>query len=212
MLFRRIFMGCMMWFNTHASMKHLRWLVMYTGLYTGEWSTPPTCEAVKKVKNSVMKPLYIVLPFFLLPLFMVLLCVFVEIKYKQKTLPDLKGERIQLDTTLALLTDNDESLLPSKRKQQSTLSLDSFPSLERKRKFDAFFLYHFDMNHDFVVNHLIPELKDARHFKLHIHGIDFQPGHRIKENIERAMTISNNAIILLSSGFTISRWCTDEFV
>ena len=47
--------------------------------------------------------------------------------------------------------------------------------------------------------------------KLHIHSIDFEPGRKIEENIEEAIKSSNNAIILMSAGFTTSKWCADEF-
>ena len=46
---------------------------------------------------------------------------------------------------------------------------------------------------------------------MNIHSRDFQPGCKIEENIEEAIKSSNNAIILMSAGFTTSRWCVDEF-
>ena len=46
---------------------------------------------------------------------------------------------------------------------------------------------------------------------MNIHSKDFQPGCKIEENIEEAIKSSNNAIILMSAGFTTSRWCADEF-
>ena len=77
--------------------------------------------------------------------------------------------------------------------------------------FDAFVLYHFDTDNDFVINSLIPELEEARNLKLNIHSRNFQPGRNIDENIEDAIESSNNAIILVSAGFTTSKWCADEF-
>ena len=181
-------------------------------LYSGEWSTLPMCGVVKEVKNSVMYPVYIMVPILLVPLLITLVVIVVaKIKWKRKTLPDLNEEKIQFDNTLVKLTDNYEPLLPSKRKQDSTLSLDSLPPKIRNRNFDAFVLYHFDTDHDFVINTLIPELEEKRNFRLIIHSRDFQPGRKIEENMEEAIKSSNNAIILMSSGFTISRWCADEF-
>ena len=180
-----------------------------TCLCSGKWShSPPVCEPVKHLENLV----YILLPILLVCLvFLLVLFLASGIKHKRKLSHDLPEEKIQLDGILTQLTDNNEPLLDSKRNQESTLSLNSLPTLQRNREFDAFVLYHFDTDHDFVVDSLIPELKDTRHFKLLIHGIDFQPGRRIEENIETAIKSSNNAIILMSSGFTTSRWCTDEF-
>ena len=176
-------------------------------LHSGQWSQSlPKCLSVNK---SGMKYVYFALPV----IFVLLIAIFIFIgfKYKRKSSPELKEEVIQLDTILAKLTDNDELLLPSKRQQESTLSLDSLPSLKRKREFDAFVLYHFDSEDDFVVNSLIPELEEIRNLRMNIHSRDFQPGCKIEENIEEAIKSSNNAIILMSAGFTTSRWCADEF-
>ena len=183
-----------------------------TCLYSGEWSTPPTCQTVKEVENSVLKPLFIALPIFLLPLFVLLVvAVVVGIKNTNKALPYQKEEKIQLDIILAQLADNDEALIPLKRKQESSLSLDSPPSLKRNRDYVAFVLYNFDTEHDFVVNSLRPELEEKRNLKFFIHTRDFQIGQRIDANIERAIQSSNNALILMSAGFTKSKWCADEF-
>ena len=175
--------------------------------YSGQWSqSPPKCLSVN---NSGMKYVH----FALQVIFVLLLVIFIFIgfKYKRKSSPELKEEMIQLDTLLAQLTDSDESLLPSKRQQGSTLSLDSLPSLKRNREFDAFVLYHFDSDDDFVVNSLIPELEEVKNLRMNIHSRDFQPGCKIDENIEEAIKSSNNAVILMSAGFTTSRWCADEF-
>ena len=83
--------------------------------------------------------------------------------------------------------------------------------LRRKREFDAFVLYQFDTDDNFVVNSLIPELEETRNLRLIIHSRNFKPGRKIEENIEDATKSSNNAIIILSSSFTTSRWYTDEF-
>ena len=177
--------------------------------YSGEWSNPPPkCVPVKEMKNFWMNLIYITLPVILV-LFLVM--VVAIIKCKMKSSHEIEEERIESDTILTQFTDNNEPLLPTKRKQESTLSLDSLPSLKRKREFDAFVLYHFDTDNNFVVNSLIPELEEARHLKLNIHSRNFQPGRYIEENIEDAIESSNNAIILVSAGFTTSRWGTDEF-
>ena len=83
--------------------------------------------------------------------------------------------------------------------------------LQRNRDFDAFVLYHFDTNDDFVINHLLPELEEIKKFKLCIHSRDFAPGRDIKDNIEEAIEGSNSAIIIMSQGFVDSMWCKEEF-
>ena len=83
--------------------------------------------------------------------------------------------------------------------------------MKRNRVFDAFVLYHFDSDDDFVVETLLPELEKNRHFRLCIHSRDFTPGRDIKDNIEEAIEGSNSAIIVMSQGFVDSMWCKEEF-
>ena len=104
-----------------------------------------------------------------------------------------------------------EPLLPSKRKQNSTLSLDSLPLLKRNREFDAFVLYHFDTDNEFVYVQLLERLEKKRDFKLCIHSRNFTPGRDIIDNIEEAIMLSNSAIIVMSQGFVDSMWCKEEF-
>ena len=49
-----------------------------------------------------------------------------------------------------------------------------FSHIKRKREFDAFVLYHFDADNDFVINYLNPGLREARHLKLNIHSRNFE--------------------------------------
>ena len=178
-------------------------------LYSGEWSTLPTCEEVKQEKNSLINIVYIGLPILLLFLF--ILMFIVGIKRKNKASSDHKEEKIESDNTLAQFTENEELLSPSKRKQDSTLLLESLPLLKRNRQFDAFVLYHFDTDDDFVVHQLVPELEEIRSFKLCIHSRNFTPGRGITDNIEEAIEDSNSAIIVMSQGFVDSIWCKEEF-
>ena len=83
--------------------------------------------------------------------------------------------------------------------------------LRRNRTFDAYVLYHFDSDNDFVINCLLPELEELREFKICIHSRDFTPGRDIKDNIEEAIEGSNSAIIVMSQGFVDSIWCKEEF-
>ena len=184
-------------------------------LYSGEWSTLPTCEAVKEVKNSVMNPVHIVVPILVLLFILLVVVVFVVVvgkNHNRKAPLGVNKEKVQFDNTLSQSTDTDELLSQSKRKQDSTLSLNSLPLLERNRKYDAFVIYHFDSDNGFVVNHILPELEKIRNFKLCIHSRDITPGHSIKDNIEEAIENSNNAIIVMSQGFVDSMWCKEEFV
>ena len=121
-------------------------------------------------------------------------------------------ERIQFDGILGQLPETEEFLSASKRKQVSTLSLESLPLVKRNRKFDAFVIYHFDSDDDFVVNHILPELEEIRNFQLCIASRNFTLGCGIKDNIEKCINSSNSAIIVMSQGFVDSMWCREEFV
>ena len=83
--------------------------------------------------------------------------------------------------------------------------------IPRKRPFDAFIIYHFDSDDEFIVNDLVPALEEDRDFKLFIHSRDFILGRDIIDNIEEAIEGSNSAIILMSQGFVDSIWCKEEF-
>ena len=74
------------------------------------------------------------------------------------------------------------------------------PLSPRKRKFDAFVLYHFDRDDDFVMNHLVLELEESRDFKLCIHSRNFTPGRNINDNIEEAIDGSNSASLSCPRG------------
>ena len=129
-----------------------------TCLYSGSWShSPPRCVPVNIYG---IKLVYFVFPV----IFVILLVLFIiiTIKYKRKSSLKLEEEKIELDNTLAQLIESDEPLLYSKRKQESTLSLDSPQLLKRNREFDDFVVYHFDTDHDFVVNTLIPHLEELQ--------------------------------------------------
>ena len=89
--------------------------------------------------------------------------------------------------------------------------IDGDMPLKRKREFHATIFYHFDTDDDFVLNHLLPELEEARDFKFCIHSRNFVPGRDIKDNIEEAIEGSNSAIIVMSQGFVDSIWCREEF-
>ena len=96
-----------------------------TCLYSGEWSlSAPKC---KLVNDSQIILVSLALPITFVLLLVIFICI--GLNYKRKSSPELKEEKTQLDYILAQLTENDEPLLPSKRQQESTLSLDSPPSL-----------------------------------------------------------------------------------
>ena len=83
--------------------------------------------------------------------------------------------------------------------------------MKRNREFDAFVIYCFDSDHDFVIDTLIPQLEEATTLKLKIHSRDFKLGCKVEDNIKDAIMTSNNAIVLVSAGFIKSRWCMKEF-
>ena len=98
-----------------------------------------------------------------------------------------------------------------KIKSKEDLKETEKPLLSRKRPFDAFIIYHFDSDDQFVVNDLVPALEEDRDFKLFIHSRDFILGRDIKDNIEEAIEGSNSAIIIMSQGFVDSKWAQEEF-
>ena len=180
-----------------------------TCMYSGEWSTPPQCRPV-----TITNPLVIVLPVIFIPLVPLFLLAFQKCRNKMKTkcVHFLHMERVQLDTTLCAVKLIDEPLLSVQRKQNSVTSLVSVHSDKRKRTYDAFVLYHFDSDNDFVADYLLPELEETRDLNLCIHSRNFTPGRDIKDNIEEAIASSNSAIIVISQGFVDSIWCKEEFV
>ena len=86
-------------------------------------------------------------------------------------------------------------------------------SRTRRREFDAYVCYAFDQNHDFVMDTVLPELEENQNppFKLCIHSRDFNIGDPIFENIQRAISQSNSAIMIMSQAFVNSIWCKAEF-
>ena len=178
-----------------------------TCTYNGDWSTPPQCSFIKAGLN----PLLIVLPILFLPL-AILLSVFgvkCQMKLSKKRKNALMKEKVQQDMTLMELEIN-EPLFPLQRKHDSVI-VDSAPSSKRKRIFDAFVLYHFDSDDDFVINELLHELEENKNLKLYIHSRNFTPERDIKDNIEEAIEGSNSAIIIMSQGFVDSIWFKEEF-
>ena len=85
--------------------------------------------------------------------------------------------------------------------------------LHRVLEYDAFISFHFDKNHEFVENVIVPALEEYQDppFKLCIHSEDFVPGSNILNNITEGITSSKTAIIVLSQEFIDSPWCQKEF-
>ena len=85
--------------------------------------------------------------------------------------------------------------------------------LTRRRECDAYLCYDFDGNHDFVMDTILPAFEENQDpsFKLCIHSRDFEPGISIFENIQKAISLSNSAIIIMSQEFVSSLWCKKEF-
>ena len=143
----------------------------------------PTTEPRSKTWVLVLTTLFIL---YILAMVVVIIAVLYKIKLKATQAHCLK-----------------EPVLLFRRKDTSLL--------QRNREFDAFVLYHFDSDDDFVVNNLLPELEETRGFNLCVHSRNFTPGRDIKDNIEEAIEGSNSAIIVMSQGFVDSIWCKEEF-
>ena len=177
----------------------------------------PAAESKSKSTGTTkINWLIVVIPsvFILLALQFLVVAIRYKIKLKVGTKHGFQREQVRPDQFLTDLKQTGEPLLPVNRKQDSALSLVSVATLKqnRNRIFDAFVLYHFDSDDDFVVNFLLRELEEERHLKLCIHSRNFTPGRNIKDNIEEAIEGSNSAIIVMSQGFVDSIWCKEEFV
>ena len=91
--------------------------------------------------------------------------------------------------------------------------LDEDEMLSRNKKFDAYVCYDFEEDNYFVMNYVLPQLEENQNhqLKLCIHTRDFIPGKMITGNIEKAISNSNSAIIIMSQAFLNSGWCKEEF-
>ena len=94
-----------------------------------------------------------------------------------------------------------------RRRKKATLVL------MRRREFDAYVCYAFDQDDDFVINTILAGLEKNQDppFKLCIHSRDFKPGDPIFDNIQKAISQSNSAIMIMSQAFVDSIWCKAEF-
>ena len=117
------------------------------------------------------------------------------------------GKSILLDADLNEI----DNPVTQEEKKVFEVSLDTASPFKRNRPFDATIFYHFDTDDGFVLNNLLPELEEARDFKLCFHSRNFVPGRDIKDNIEEAIEDSNSAIIVMSQGFVDSMWGKEEF-
>ena len=170
----------------------------------GLWSTPPQClliegktkpESATKLFVSILTPL---LSVFLVIILILVILVIGRIRSKAKQTQGINREHLQADIELK------EIDAPLRHLARKEVPKDSEACIKRNREFDAFVLYHFDTDDDFVMNDLLPELEETRDFKLCIHSRDFTPGRDIKDNIEEAIEGSNSAIIIMSQGFVDS--------
>ena len=165
--------------------------------YKTESTAKLTFESATESDSPSLK--FIVLPILFVLLVTLLLIVRYKMNEKINQTLDFNREQPQFDASL------------EQRNTNTVASSDTVPPVERNRVFDAFVLYHFDSEDDFVVSCVLPELEETRDFKLCIHSRNFTPGRDIKDNIEEAIKGSNSALILLSQGFVDSKWCKEEF-
>ena len=135
-------------------------------MYNGQWSTPPQCFPASQMQlpTSFKSKLFVTILFTHFILGMVLTLRY-QIKLQGKQKSTVKRELVQFDANFMELKEI-EPLLPLKR-----------VDFERNRFFDAIVFYHFDSDDDFVVDHLLPELEEARDFKLYTRA-RYQRQHR----------------------------------
>ena len=179
-----------------------------TCLYTGEWSSkPPVCWA--ETPATPLKPwvlvLIVIFTLYIAAMVIIIIAVIHKMRLKAAEKIRLQKERVEMDIELKEI---DEPLMLYRKKKD--LVKTDLP-VKRDRVFDAFVLYHFDTDDNFVVETLLPELEENRDFRLCVHSRDFTPGRDIKDNIEEAIEGSNSAIIIMSQGFVDSMWCKEEF-
>ena len=182
-------------------------LVGYTNItcmLSGKWSRPPHCVPAS-LEEETPKLLVPLLSVFVLVILIVIITLICRIKLKAKRTQPVNRDQMQADIEPKEMN---EVLKDFQRKEDPGASV---VHLQRNREFDAFVLYHFDTDDDFVVDHLLPELEETRGFKLFIHSRNFTPGRGIKDNIEEAIFSSNSAVIIMSQGFVDSMWCKEEF-
>ena len=162
---------------------------------SGQWSLTPDCSAEQRNFWLLL----------LLPVLLILLTVLVSIIVcTQKMKRDHIFKRHRRQRRPSHLTEiklMDETLIPLKRTKKS-------PEKPR-RHVDAIVIFNFDSDNNFILNKILPELGEARAFKLCIHSRDFIIGR--KNNIEESIGNSNSAIIVMSQGFVDSIWCPEEF-
>lgn len=82
---------------------------------------------------------------------------------------------------------------------------------ESSKDFDAFISFS-NQDNDFVLNDILPRLENhSPPWKLCIHHRDFAVGESIATNILNAIERSKRTIIILSTQFLESEWCSYEF-
>ena len=171
-------------------------------MLSGHWPRPPHCMSatpIEETKSSLV-PLISVFVIVILVILIIIITVICIIKLKAKRTHGANRVEMQADIEL--------KEVDFRRKEVPGIS---DAHLKRNREFDAFVLYHFDTDDDFVISHILPDLEEARDFKLCVHSRNFTPGRDIKDNIEEAIEGSNSAIIIMSQGFVDSMWCKEEF-
>ena len=149
-----------------------------TTIITTSVELKATTESPREsVAVSTVYSLVVILPIslFLLATLFLVVAVRYKIKLKAAKKLDLHKELVEDDNILTHLKQIDEPLLPLRRKQYSVISLIATAPTKRNREFDTFVLYCFDTDDDFIINHLLPKLEEARDFKLYIHSRNFTP-------------------------------------
>ncbi|KAM9451185.1 uncharacterized protein Hap1MRO34_021567 isoform 2-T2 [Clarias gariepinus] len=76
-------------------------------------------------------------------------------------------------------------------------------------KYDAFISYN-AQDEPWVVEELIPNLKDEQGWRLCLHHRDFEPGRSIIDNIMDGIYSSRKTICLITHNYLRSTWCSKE--
>lgn len=78
------------------------------------------------------------------------------------------------------------------------------------KKYHVFISYR-DVDEDRIwIRQLILRLENSYHFICCDHVVDFEPGHKIIENIKNAVTQSVKTVVILTKEYVESYWCEYE--
>jgi hypothetical protein len=86
----------------------------------------------------------------------------------------------------------------------------TYQPLEGREYEKEVFVSYAKEDHDFVTQHIIPELEVKGGISLLVHERDFVAGEFVADNIMKAITSTRKTLAVLTSAFIHSKWCMYE--